>query len=71
MSVKVHYMWSPKVLILIECIYVDDMIFTINAQSLIKKFKQNMMRNFEMTNLGLLHYFLGIEIIQDSHGTSL
>lgn len=26
------------------------------------------MHNFEMSDLGFLHYFLGIEVIQDSNG---
>lgn len=26
------------------------------------------MHNFEMSDLGLWHYFLGIEVIQDSNG---
>ncbi|KAL4014421.1 hypothetical protein IC575_026623 [Cucumis melo] len=29
-----------------------------------EEFKQTMMEEFEMTNLGMMHYFLGIEVIQ-------
>ena len=31
---------------------------------MIKDFKEDMMKTFEITNLGLLHYFLRIEISQ-------
>ena len=35
---------------------------------MIREFKSNMMATFEMTDLGLLHYFLGLEILQDEDG---
>ena len=31
---------------------------------MIKEFKTEMTKTFEMTDLGLMHYFLGIEITQ-------
>ncbi|XP_019052725.1 PREDICTED: uncharacterized protein LOC109114488 [Nelumbo nucifera] len=36
---------------------------------MVKKFKEDMMKTFEMTDLGLMHYFLGIEITQEEEGT--
>ena len=53
---------------LIICLYVDDMIYTGSSFSLIEDFKSCMMRNFEMTDLGLLQYFLGLEVIQGEDG---
>lgn len=44
------------------CLYVDDMIYTGSCESLVAEFKSSMMTNFEMTNLGLLQYFLGLEV---------
>ena len=41
-------------------LYVDDLIFTGNNSSMIKEFKTLMEKEFEMTNLGLMAYFLGI-----------
>ncbi|XP_062099671.1 uncharacterized mitochondrial protein AtMg00810-like [Humulus lupulus] len=35
---------------------------------MVKKFKEDMMKSFEMTDLGLMHYFLGIEITQKGDG---
>ncbi|XP_042939594.1 secreted RxLR effector protein 161-like [Carya illinoinensis] len=32
---------------------------------MIEEFKQEMMKSFEMSDLGLLHYFLGMEVCQD------
>ena len=42
-----------------------------NSLPLINDFKEKMMSKFEMTDLGLLHYFLGMEIIQDQYGIFL
>ena len=52
--------------ILIVCLYVDDLIFTRNLS--IDMFKSEMMKEFEMTDLGLMRYFLGIEVIQCDKG---
>jgi len=48
--------------ILIVVLYVDDLIFTGSDDFLIVDFKQVMKSEFEMTNLALLRYFLGIEV---------
>ena len=52
--------------ILIVCLYVDDLIFTGNLS--IDMFKSAMKREFEMTDLGLMKYFLGIEVTQNDKG---
>ncbi|PKA46730.1 Retrovirus-related Pol polyprotein from transposon TNT 1-94 [Apostasia shenzhenica] len=57
--------------ILIVCVYVDDIIYTGSSQVLMKEFKYKMMQEFEMTNLGSLHYFLGLQILQTSDGIFL
>ncbi|XP_048226569.1 uncharacterized mitochondrial protein AtMg00810-like [Ricinus communis] len=54
--------------ILIVCLYVDDLIFTGNDPAMFEKFKKSMMTEFEMSDLGLMHYFLGIEIVQSADG---
>lgn len=53
---------------LVVCLYVDDMIYFGSSSSLIDGFKSEMMRNFEMTDLGLLKYVLGLEVIQGEDG---
>jgi len=54
--------------ILIVVLYVDDVIFTGNDDHLIEKFKSVMKEEFEMTDMGLLRYFLGIEVDQNENG---
>lgn len=54
--------------ILIVVLYVDDLIFTSSDDFVIPDFKQVMKNEFEMTDLGLLRYFLGIEVKQTENG---
>ncbi|KAH9719925.1 hypothetical protein KPL70_005931 [Citrus sinensis] len=50
--------------ILIVCLYVDDLIFTGSNPSLFEEFKRVMIKEFEMTDIGLMAYYLGIEVKQ-------
>ena len=54
--------------LLIVVLYVDDVIFTGNNVYLIENFKTVMKEEFEMTDMGLLRYFLGIEVDQNENG---
>ncbi|CAL9028826.1 unnamed protein product [Prunus brigantina] len=54
--------------ILMVCLYVDDLIFTGSDAKMFDEFKKSMMMEFEMTDLGLMHYFLGLEVIQSTAG---
>ena len=54
--------------ILIISLYVDDMVVTGNDETMISNFKDEMMKRYEMSDLGLLHHFLGIEIHQEDKG---
>lgn len=45
---------------------VDDLIFTGNSSSMFEKFKQDMAREFEMTDIGLMSFYLGIEVNQST-----
>jgi transposase InsO family protein len=51
--------------VLIVCLYVDDLIFTGNDEHMITVFKKSMMLEFDMSDLGRMRYFLGIEVLQD------
>lgn len=53
---------------LIVSLYVDDLIFTGNDRSMCDEFKNSMMSEFDMTDLGKMKYFLGIEVKQSSDG---
>lgn len=57
--------------LLIVCIYVDDLVFTGNSHEMIETFKNLMKVKFEMTDIGLLHYFLGIEVKQERNKISI
>ncbi|MCV5002872.1 reverse transcriptase domain-containing protein, partial [Escherichia coli] len=54
--------------VMIICLYVDDLIFTGNNPSMFKEFKNAMTREFEMTDIGLMAYYLGIEVKQKEEG---
>lgn len=57
--------------ILIICLYVDDLVFTGNSEEMVREFKESMKTEFEMTDMGLLHYFLGIEVKQEQKRISI
>jgi hypothetical protein len=54
--------------ILILCLYVDDLIFTGNDNAMFEEFKKSMKTEFDMTDLGRMKYFLGIEVLQKADG---
>jgi len=54
--------------ILIVSLYVDDLIYTGNDRGMCNEFKNSMMSMFDMTDLGKMRYFLGIEVLQSTHG---
>lgn len=52
----------------VVCLYVDDLLVTGNNETEIANFKGEMMREFEMTDLDLISYFLGIEFKRTDEG---
>jgi hypothetical protein len=54
--------------IIIVSIYVNDLIFTGNDEVMLSDFKNSMLREFDMTDLGKMRFFLGIEVLQKSDG---
>lgn len=57
--------------IIIVCIYVDDIIYTSSSTNLLQEFKALMVKEFEMSDMGSLSYFLGLEITQSKEGLFL
>ena len=53
---------------IIVCLYVDDLIFTSNNSAMVDEFKRHMAAEFEMTDIGLMSYYLGIEVKQSDKG---
>ncbi|KAI3830073.1 hypothetical protein L1987_04206 [Smallanthus sonchifolius] len=52
-------------------VYVDDIVITGNDESEIKNIKQLLSSNFMIKDLGLLKYFLGIEVLKSEKGICL
>jgi hypothetical protein len=50
-------------------IYVDDIIFDGSSHALVAKFSKTMSREFEMSMMGELNFFLGLQIKQTREGT--
>ncbi|KAD3641836.1 hypothetical protein E3N88_31060 [Mikania micrantha] len=65
-----HSLFIKKVKgkMVIVSLYVDDLIYTGNDQSLCEAFKHSMQNEFDMTDLGIMKYFLGVEALQESDG---
>eukprot|EP00253_Pinus_taeda_P006241 PITA_06241 len=57
--------------LIILVIYVDDLILTGSDANLINHVKSSLKKQFEMTYLGNLHYFLGLQVLQSKEGISL
>jgi len=56
------YIKENKDMLLIVILYVDDLIFMGSKDAIVENFKEEMKNEFEMTDLGLLRYFLIIEV---------
>ncbi|GAU38979.1 hypothetical protein TSUD_378550 [Trifolium subterraneum] len=56
---------------LIICLYVDDLLVTGSSLTEIENFKSQMESGFEMTDLGKLTYFLGMELLETPKGMIL
>ena len=52
-------------------VYVDDLIVTGEDPVAIKNFKKQMMGEFEMSDLGFLTYYLGIEVERQKAGITI
>ena len=53
---------------IIVSVYVDDLIFTGNDEVMMSEFKSSMLREFDMSDLGKMRFFLGIEVLQKFGG---
>ncbi|XP_050909324.1 uncharacterized mitochondrial protein AtMg00810-like [Lathyrus oleraceus] len=54
--------------VLLVALYVDDLIFLGSNDQMIEEFKSTMTCEFEMTDLGLMRFFLGLEVRQEETG---
>src|ERR1044071_3882455 len=58
-------------MILVVQVYVDDIIFGSTNLSLVEKFKDLMSSEFEMSMIGELSFFLGLQITQREDGIQI
>ena len=56
------YIYEEDGLVAVIVIYVYDLIITGNHSQFIASTKQKLLRDFDMINLFLLHFLLGLEI---------
>lgn len=54
--------------VLFACLYVDDLIFTGNNPKMFEELKKAMAKESEMMDIGLMAYYLGIEVKQMDRG---
>ena len=57
--------------ILVIAVYVDDLFVTGTNLNMIEEFKKEMASKFDMSDLGKLTYYLGIEVAQHDGGITL
>lgn len=53
---------------MVVSLYVHDMLYAGSSIELVSDFKWAIMNKFDMTDLGELHYFLGLEVSQTNEG---
>ena len=68
---KCVYIQKTKTSTLIVVVYVDDIIVATDRVEIFEKLKDDLSREFQMKDLGKLHYCLGIEFKQDSESKSI
>jgi hypothetical protein len=54
---------------LLAQIYVDDIIFAVSSHTLVSRFQEMMKSEFQMSMMGELTFFLGIQMKQMKQGT--
>jgi hypothetical protein len=50
---------------------VDDIVLTASSDSLLQQIIASLHKEFAMTDLGALNYFLGVSVTRDSSGMFL
>ena len=65
---KTLFIKSFNSCIIIAQIYVDDIIFGSTANDKLTEFVEQMKKEFEMSMVGELNYFLGLQVKQSNDG---
>ena len=56
--------WVDNEVEIIVSLYVDDLLVIGSESHSLNQFKRDMEKEFDMSDLGVMNYFLGMEIIQ-------
>ncbi|CAM8905663.1 unnamed protein product [Rhodiola kirilowii] len=56
---------------IIAQIYVDDIVFGSNSQKMVDEFVAQMQSEFQMSIVGEMNYFLGLQVVQSKEGIFL
>jgi hypothetical protein len=71
----IYVRWNGNVQLVVGAlvfgVYIDDLIITGSDRDNIRSSKEEMVAAFKMSDLSLLHYYLGIEVKQSAGGISL
>jgi hypothetical protein len=65
------YRWGNGGNALLVGVYVDDLVITGTKDTEVAAFKEEMKATFQMSDLGLLSFYLGIEVHQSDSGITL
>lgn len=65
------FMRRTKNHLLVVQVYVDDIVFGSTSETLVKEFQKLMESEFEMSMMGELTFFLGLQIKQEEDGTKV
>ena len=68
---KTLFLLESKGDILVVQVYVDDIIFGSTNPDLVHQYQTLMSSEFEMSLIGELSYFLGLQVIQQEQGTQV
>jgi hypothetical protein len=65
------YRWGNGGNALLVGVYVDDLVITGTKNAEVPAFKEEMKATFQMSELGLLSFYLGVKVYQGDSGTTL
>jgi hypothetical protein len=66
---KTLFLLMQGVDILIVQVYMDDIVFGGSSHSLVARFAEDMSKEFEMSMMGELQFFIGLQVKQAKEGT--
>lgn len=58
-------------IVMLVIVYVDDMGVAAKCITIINKFKDDLRKHFDITDLGELHWILGIQVIRDQNARTI